>query len=121
MTIWLRALGSDSGIEIHRIWMRQTSRAGSISLVLSFGVNVPFQKQPDPGSTPRTTFARSILAYIESKARSKCELHRSLTLRQSRNKHARKLYEDLGFKYDANGSFDDDGLETFEMRKWFAS
>lgn len=90
-------------------------------LVLSFGVNVPFQKQPDPGSTPRTTFARSILDYIESKARANAScIGLSLWVRAD-NKHARKLYEDLGFKYDANGSFDDDGLETFEMRKWFAS
>jgi hypothetical protein len=53
-------------------------------LVLSFGVNVPFQKQPDPGSTPRTTFARSILAYVESKARANASWHRSLTLGESR-------------------------------------
>ena len=90
-------------------------------LVLSFGVNVPFQKQPDPGSTPHTTFARSILAYIEAKGRANAScIGLSLWVRAD-NKHARKLYEDLGFKYDPSGSFDDDGLETFEMRKWFAS
>ena len=90
-------------------------------LVLSFGVNVRYQKQPDPGSTPRTTFARSILAYIEAKGRANAScIGLSLWVRAD-NKHACKLYEDLGFTYDANGSFDDDGLETFEMRKWFAS
>ena len=64
---------------------------------------------------------RSILAYIESKARANAScIGLSLWVRAD-NKPARKLYEDLGFKYGANGSFDDDGLETFEMRKWFAS
>lgn len=68
-----------------------------------------------------TTFARSILDYIESKARANAScIGLSLWVRAD-NKHARKLYQDLGFKYGANGSFDDDGLGTFEMRKWFAS
>jgi RimJ/RimL family protein N-acetyltransferase len=90
-------------------------------LILSFGVNVPFQKQPDPGSDPETTFARSILAYIESKGRANAScIGLSLWVRAD-NERARAMYEALGFGYDPSGPFDDDGLETYEMRKWFAA
>ena len=87
----------------------------------SFGANVPFQKQLDPGSNPETTFARSILAYIESKGRANAScIGLSLWVRAD-NERARAMYEALGFGYDPSGPFDDDGLETYEMRKWFAA
>ncbi len=90
-------------------------------LILSFGVNVPFQGKPDSGSDPRRSYARSILAYIEEKGRAKANcIGLSLWVR-AENERARHVYEEWGFKYGPSGSFiDEGGEETFEMRKWFA-
>jgi ribosomal protein S18 acetylase RimI-like enzyme len=98
---------------------RDSSERARYFLIVSFGVNVPFQRQPDPGS-PNRTFASTILNYAEAKGRERPDcVGLSLFVREG-NARARRLYERHGFEYEP-GAFEREGLPTLEMRKRFGT
>lgn len=86
-------------------------------LVLGLGINEPFQGTADPGSGH--SYVRSIIEWVEGKATSAECVGLSLWVR-SANRHARDVYEHLGFEYVGDEFNDPDANEepTFEMRKW---
>lgn len=88
-------------------------------LILSFGVNNPYQGQKDPGSgPPPRSYAGLILDFMEEKARQR-EGCVGITLHvRDENAHAREVYEQRGFECDGE-SFMEDGRLTWEMRKRF--
>ncbi len=85
-------------------------------LVLSFGVNLPFQHKPDPGSAPPRTFASVILSFIEDTARQRPDcVGLSLHVREA-NTGARGVYRHHGY-VEEPVMFSEDGRPTIEMRK----
>lgn len=86
-------------------------------LLLSFGVNAPFQGKLDSVDRSRS-HAKVILDEIERRARAKPEcIGLSLHVRTANGK-ARHVYEKRGFEYEGP-SFIEDGQDTLEMRKLF--
>ena len=87
-------------------------------LILSFGVNVPFQGHQDPGSIPLRSYAGVILDYVELRARARVDcVGLALHVRVA-NERAQRLYRRHGFA-DEPGAFTEDDRATIEMRKLF--
>ena len=87
-------------------------------LVLSFGVNVPFQGHRDPSSIPLRSYASVILDYVELRARARADcVGLALHVRVA-NERAQRLYGRHGF-VDEAFDFIEDGRATIEMRKLF--
>ena len=97
---------------------RESDGRARYYLVLSFGVNVPFQGRQDPGSIPLRSYASVILDYVELRARARADcVGLALHVRVA-NERAQRLYRRHGF-VDEAGAFIEDGRATIEMRRLF--
>jgi hypothetical protein len=97
---------------------RDSDRRARYYLVLSFGVNGPFQGHQDPGSIPLRSYASVILDYVELRARARADcVGLALHVRVA-NERAQRLYRRHGFVDEASAFIEDDRA-TIEMRKLF--
>lgn len=97
---------------------RESDGRARYYLVLSFGVNVPFQGHRDPNSIPLRSYAGVILDYVELRARARADcVGLALHVRVA-NERAQRLYRRHGFVDEAD-DFIEDGRATIEMRKLF--
>lgn len=87
-------------------------------LILSFGVNVTFQGQQDPGNVPLRTCASVILDYIELRARGRADCVGLALHVRVENARAQRLYRRHGLVNEP-GTFTEDDRDTIEMRKLF--
>jgi GNAT superfamily N-acetyltransferase len=87
-------------------------------LILSFGVNVPFQGHQDPRSIPLRSYASVILDYVELRARGRADCVGLALHVRVENGRAQRLYRRHGFVEEAD-VFTEDDRATIEMRKLF--